>query len=151
MRKINILDLLCDDYIKQNELEQSYLSSCVNMGDLYDNIKLYIIPYLENIYKLFELDFDFNINSNDEIEKYKSLILLLSISKGTIDLISSNPNLFNTYKDKYDIKTAYEEITLRVLIGNILEIKKSLNKLDIDNIKQMKDMLDKFYNTLQNI
>lgn len=148
MRKINILDLLCDDYIKQNELEQSYLSSCINIESLNKDIKLYVIPYLENIYKLFDLDFDFNINSNDEIEKYKSLLLLLSISKGTIDLISSNPNLFNTYKDKYDIKTAYEEITLRVLIGNILDLKKSLNKIDIF---KMKDMLDKFYNILNNI
>ena len=148
MRKINILDLLCDDYIKQNELEQSYLSSCINIESLDKDIKLYVIPYLENIYKLFDLDFDFNINSNDEIEKYKSLLLLLSISKGTIDLISSNPNLFNTYKDKYDIKTAYEEITLRVLIGNILDLKKSLNKIDIF---KMKDMLDRFYNILNNI
>lgn len=148
MRKINILDLLCDDYIKQNELEQSYLSSCINIESLDKDIKLYVIPYLENIYKLFDLDFDFNINSNDEIEKYKSLLLLLSISKGTIDLISSNPNLFNTYKDKYDIKTAYEEITLRVLIGNILDLKKSLNKIDIF---KMRDMLDKFYNILNNI
>ena len=148
MRKINILDLLCDDYIKQNELEQSYLSSCINIESLDKDIKLYVIPYLENIYKLFDLDFDFNIYSNDEIEKYKSLLLLLSISKGTIDLISSNPNLFNTYKDKYDIKTAYEEITLRVLIGNILDLKKSLNKIDIF---KMKDMLDKFFNILNNI
>ena len=148
MRKINILDLLCDDYIKQNELEQSYLSSCINIEDIDNNIKSYIIPYLENTYKLFDLDFNFNINSNDEIEKYKSLLLLLSISNGTIDLISSNPNLFNTYKDKYDIKTAYEEITLRVLIGNILEIKKTINKVDIS---KMKDMLDKFYNILNNI
>ena len=148
MRNINILDLLCDDYIKQNELEQSYLSSCINIESLDKDIKLYVIPYLENIYKLFDLDFDFNINSNDEIEKYKSLLLLLSISKGTIDLISSNPNLFNTYKDKYDIKTAYEEITLRVLIGNILDLKKSLNKIDIF---KMKDMLDKFFNILNNI
>ena len=148
MRKINILDLLCDDYIKQNELEQSYLSSCINIESLDKDIKLYVIPYLENIYKLFDLDFDFNINSNDEIEKYKSILLLLSISKGTIDLISSNPNLFNTYKDKYDIKTAYEEITLRVLIGNILDLKKSLNKIDIF---KMKDMLDKFFNILNNI
>lgn len=146
MRKINILDLLCDDYIKQNELEQSYLSSCINIESLDKDIKLYVIPYLENIYKLFDLDFDFNINSNDEIEKYKSLLLLLSISKGTIDLISSNPNLFNTYKDKYDIETAYEEITLRVLIGNILDL--TLNKIDIF---KMKDMLDKFYNILNNI
>lgn len=143
MRKINILDLLCDDYIKQNELEQSYLSPCINIESLDKDIKLYIIPYLENIYKLFDLDFNFNINSNDEIEKYKSLILLLSISKGTIDLISTNPNIFNAYKNKYDTKTAYEEITLRVLIGNILDLKKSLNKVDIS---KMKDMLDKFDN-----
>lgn len=148
MRKINILDLLCDDYIKQNELEQSYLSSCINIESHDKDIKLYVIPYLKKIYILFNLDFDFNINSNDEIEKYKSLLLLLSISKRTIDLISSNPNLFNTYKDKYDIKTAYEEITLRVLIGNILDLKKSLNKIDIF---KMKDMLDEFYNILNNI
>ena len=140
--------MLCDDYIKQNELEQRYLSSCINIESLDKDIKLYVIPYLENITKLFDLDFSFNINSNDEIEKYKSSILLLSISKETIDLISSNPNLFNTYKDKYDIKTAYEEITLRVLIGNILDLKKTINKVDIS---KMKDMLDKFYNILNNI
>ena len=148
MRKINILDLLCDDYIKQNKLEQSYLSSCINIESFDKDIKLYVIPYLENIYKLFDLDFDFNINSNDEIEKYKSLLLLLSISKGTINLISTNHNLFNAYKEKYDIKTAYEEITLRVLIGNLLDLKKSLNKVDISKLK---DMLDKFYNILNNI
>ena len=74
--------------------------------------------------------------------------MLLSISNGTIDLISTNPNFFNAYKNKYDIKTAYEEITLRVLIGNILDLKKSLNKIDIS---KMKDMLDKFYNILNNI
>ena len=136
MRKINILDLLCDDYIKQYDLEQNNLSSCINVEDIDNNVKLYIIPYLENTYKLFDLDFNYNINSNDEVEKYKSLLLLLNIINGTKDLISSNPSLFNAYKNKYDIKTAYEEITLRVLIGNILDIKKSLNKLNtiINNI-----------------
>ncbi len=116
----------------------------------YDSECILIYESLENTYKLFDLDFNFNINSNDEIEKYKSLLLLLSITNGTIDLISTNPNLFNAYLNKYDIKTAYEEITLRVLIGNILDIKKSLNKLNtISN--EMKDMLDKFYNILNNI
>ena len=150
MRKINILDLLCDDYIKQHDLEQSYLSSCINIEDLDNNIKLYIIPYLENTYKLFDLDFNFNINSNDEIERYKSLLLLLNVIYGVKDLMCSSSNFFNDYKNKYNIKTAYKEITLRVLIGNILDIKKSLNK--INNISnEMKDMLDKFNNILQNI
>lgn len=150
MRKQNILDLLCDDFIKQHNLEQDYLTNSINIENTDKNVKLYIIPYLENTYKLFDLDFNFNINSNDEIEKYKSLLLLLLITNGTIDLISTNSNLFNAYKNKYDIKTAYEEITLRVLIGNILDIKKSLNKLNtIPN--ETKDMLDKFYNLLNNI
>ena len=123
MRKINILDLLCDDYIKQNDLEKIYLSSCINIEDIDKDTKLYIIPYLENTYKLFNLDFNFNINSNNEIDKYKSLLLLLTITKGTIDLISTNPNLFNEYKNRYDYKTAYEEIILKVIIGNILDLK----------------------------
>ena len=148
MKKINVLDLLCDDLIKQNELEQNNFSSCIDTKSFDKNIKLYVMPYLEKISKTFDLDFNFKINSNDENEKYKSLLLLLSISKGIIDLISSNPNYFNNYKDKYDIKTAYEEITLRVLIGNILDLKKSLNKVDIS---KMKDMLDNFYNILNNI
>ena len=148
MKKINILDLLCDDLIKQYELEQNNLCSCIDNNSFDENIKLYIQPYLENTYKTFDLDFNFNINSNNEIEKYKSLLLLLTISNGVIDLISSNPNYFNNYKNKYDIKTAYEEITLRVLIGNILDLKKSLNKVDISKLKEM---LDKFYNILQNI
>ena len=69
MRKINILNLLCDDLIKQNELEQNNFSSCIDTKSFDNHIKLYIIPYLEKISKTFDLDFNFNINSNNEIEK----------------------------------------------------------------------------------
>lgn len=148
MRKQNILDLLCDDLIKQYKIEQKNLCSCIDIKSADKNIKLYIQPFLENINETFDLDFNFNINSNNEIEKYKSLLLLLTISNGVLDLMSSSPNFFNSYKDKYNIKTAYEEITLRVLIGNILDLKKALNKVDIS---MFKDMLDKFYNLLQDI
>ena len=98
MKKINVLDLLCDDIIKQYEEEKDNLYMCVNQDSIDKNVKLYIIPYLEKNYKLLDLDFHFNINSKDEIVKYKSLSLLSSVIKGVYDLISSMPNYFKEYE-----------------------------------------------------
>lgn len=147
MRKINILDLLCDDYIKQNELEQNYLSSCIDKTLINSNINKYILPYIQKTYKLYDLDFDFDINSTDEITKYKSLRLLRSIIKGAYDLIGVLPDYFKAYEKEYDTQKAYEEICSRVFIGNILDIKKGLKHFELDEnwktvLDELKERID---------
>lgn len=148
MKKLNVLDLLCDDIIKQYEEEKDNLYMCVNQDSIDKNVKLYIIPYLEKNYKLLDLDFNFNINSKDEIVKYKSLSLLSSVIKGVYDLISSMPNYFKEYEKEYNTQVAYEEICLRVLIGNILDIKKELNKYEMTNT--FKEYLDNIKSIIDN-
>ena len=59
MRKQNILDLLCDDFIKQHNLEQDYLTNSINIENTDKNVKLYIIPYLENTYKLSSIRYNY--------------------------------------------------------------------------------------------
>lgn len=140
MKKINVLDLLCDDLIEQDKLEKNNLYSCIDKTLIDSNINKYILPYIQKTYKLYDLGFDFDINSTDEITKYKSLMLLSSIIKGVYDLISTMPNYFKEYEKEYNIQVAYEEICLRVLIGNILDIKKDLKHIDLN--KSTKDFLD---------
>lgn len=147
MRKQNILDLLCDDYIKSNNLEEENFKSAIGSFETFDkDIITYIIPYIENNCKLYDLDFTYNINSTDEIEKYKSLAFSISIISGVSDLIKTMPNYFNAYKEEYDLKSAYEEICFKVFIGNILNIKKALNNITLN--KEYKELLNTFYNIL---
>ena len=148
MRKQNILDLLCDDFIDTYNMEEENLKNTINSYEEYDkDIISYILPYLNKTYKIYELDFDYNINSSDEITKYKSLALTSSIIYGVCDLIKSMPTYFNTYKQEYGIQQAYEEICFRVLVGNILQIKKGLKNIEFK--KDLKEKLDNVYNILQ--
>ena len=48
------------------------------------------------------------------------------------DLIGTMPDYFKTYEKEYDTQKAYEEICLRTLIGNILDIKKGLKHLELN-------------------
>ena len=150
MKKINVLDLLCDDIIKQYEDEKNNLYMCVNEDSIDDNVKLYIIPYLQKNYKLLDLDFNFNINSKDKIEKYKSLSLLSAVIKGVYDLIGTMPKYFKEYEKEYNTQVAFDEICLRVLIGNILDIKKGLNKIDDNMTNTFKEYLDNLKNIIIN-
>lgn len=147
MRKINILDLLCDDLIEQDKLEKNNLYSCIDKTLINSNINKYILPYIQKTYKLYDLDFDFNINSTDEITKYKSLRLLRSIIKGAYDLIGVLPDYFKAYEKEYDTQKAYEEICSRVFIGNILDIKKGLKHFELDEnwktvLDELKERID---------
>ena len=148
MKKINILDLLCDDLIEQTNKEKNNLYAFVNESNINKFAKLYIIPYLNDNYKLFELDFDFNINSSDEIVKYKSLLLTNLTINGVYDLISDMPDYFKECEKQYNTQIAIEEMCLRVLIGNILDIKKNLKEFKLD--RSIKDFLDKLNEILKN-
>lgn len=148
MKKINILDLLCDDLIEQTNKEKNNLYAFVNESNINKFAKLYIIPYLNDSYKLFELDFDFNINSSDEIVKYKSLLLTNLTINGVYDLISDIPDYFKECEKQYNTQIAIEKMCLRVLIGNILDIKKNLKEFKLD--RSIKDFLDKLNEILKN-
>lgn len=150
MRKQNILDLLCDDYIKSHNLEEENFKNVIGSFETFDkDIITYIIPYIKKNYKLYDLNFNYNINSTDEIEKYKSLAFTVSIISGVCDLISIMPNYFKEYEREYDKQSAYEEICLRVLIGNILDIKKGLKNFKLN--KSIKDFLDELKNMIEDI
>jgi len=150
MRKQNILDLLCDDLINQHEQEQNNLNNCVDEKSIDKNVKLYIIPYLENIYKLLDLDFEFNINSNNEITKYKSMSFLCSIIKGVYDFMATSLNFYKFYEKEYNLQYAYEELCLRVIIGNIFNIKKGLKNINENITNEFKEYLDSVKNIILN-
>lgn len=140
MRKQNILDLLIDEYIVQDKQEKDNLYNCVNEKDIDKNIKENIMPFLDNHYKLFDLDFEYNINSSDPNCKYKSLSLLSDTIKGAYDLIRAMPNYFKEYENEYNTQVAYDEICMRVLIGNVILFKKKLNKLTDEDKKVLDDI-----------
>lgn len=150
MKKQNVLDLLCDDFINQYEQEKDNLYLCVNDNSIDKNVKLYIIPFLEQHYKLFDLDFTFNIDSKNDIERYKSMSLLCALIKGVYDLIGTNPNYFKYYENELGIKVAYNEICMRVLLGNILEIKKGLKNINDDITNTFKEYLENVKNIILN-
>jgi len=150
MKKQNVLDLLCDDFINQYEQEKDNLYMCVNDESIDKNVKLYIIPFLEKHYKLFDLDFNFNINSSDEITKYKSMSLLCALIKGVYDLMAISPNYFKHYEKEFDTKTAYKELCMRVLLGNILDIKKGLKNINENMTNTFKEYLDNVKNIILN-
>lgn len=150
MKKQNVLDLLCDDFIEQYQQEKDNLYLCVNDDSIDKNVKLYILPFLEKHYKLFDLDFTFNINSSDDIEKYKSMALLCALIQGVYDLMATNPNFFQHYEKKFDTKTAYNELCIRVLLGNILDIKKGLKNINEDMTNTFKEYLDNVKNIIDN-
>lgn len=151
MKKINVLDLLCDDLIEQIKEEKQNIYSCVDENMVDKNIKLYIIPFLENHKHLLDLDFDFDINSKDDITKYKSMALLSATIKGFHDLTGTIPTYFKEYEKEYGTQEAYNELCLRVLIGNIFDIKKGLKNIDKNMTNTFKEFLDNLKNIIDNI
>lgn len=150
MKKQNVLDLLCDDFIEQYQQEKDNLYLCVNDDSIDKNVKLYILPFLEKHYKLFDLDFTFNINSSDDIEKYKSMALLSALIQGVYDLMCTNPNYYKHYEKNFNVESAYYELCFRVLLGNILDIKKGLKNMNDDITNTFKEYLDNLKNIIIN-
>lgn len=148
MKKQNVLDLLCDDLISQYEKENYNFYTCVNDNEIWKNAKRYILPFIESNLNMFKLDFNFDIYATDELVKYKSMILFVSFITETTELIASMPKYFKEYEKKYNTELAYNEICLRVFIGNILDIRKGLNK--ISNVKHIDKELQEKLNNLCN-
>ncbi len=128
MKKQNILDFLCDDFLNQFNKERENLKSVLK-DDEYNNLYHHINIFLTNNYKLLNLDFDYNINSSDILEKSKSLYLLSKSIKGVIDILSITPDFFKSYESKYGRSLAFSEVCYRNLLSNILVYKKELKKI----------------------
>lgn len=148
MKKQNVLDLLCDDFISQYEKENNNFYTCVNDDEIFKNAKRYILPFIENNWNMFKLDFKFDIYSTDELVKYKSMLLFDFFIIGTTGLISAMPKYFKKYEEQYNTEFAYNEICLRVFIGNILDMKKDLNK--ISNVKHINEKIQENLNNIYN-
>lgn len=145
MRKQNILDFLCDDFSNQFNKEKENLKSVLK-DDEYNNLYHHINIFLTNNYKLFNLDFDYNINSSDMLEKSKSLYLLSKSVKGVLDLLSATPSFFKSYESKYGRSLAFDEVCFRVLLGNILDFKKELKKI---TEKDSQDIIDSMWRMIE--
>lgn len=148
MKKQNIIDLLCDDYIEKHNIENKNFNTIVKDDKDYKDLFLHIHTFLHNNYKLLNLDFKYNIHSKEDLEKYKSIYLLHFCINGVIELLSIKPDFFKHYESKYGTNLAYDEICFRYLLGNILDIKKILSKPITD---KEKDVLDNMLNEIINL
>ncbi len=150
MKKINILDLLLEEDKKQNEEELQNISNTIDKINndflpLYRHINL----FLTNNYKMLNLNFVYNISSDDELEQWKSLSLLDYFTIGVIELVGTNPDFFSYYVEQYGVSVAYDEMCLRYTIGNILIVKKELEKIKVIP-KDQKEIMNKISNMILN-
>lgn len=135
MKKQNILELLCNDYQKRLAIEKENLASIIKEEE-YVNLYHHINIFLTNNCKLYNLDFDYDITATNEVSKAKSLYLLNVSIIYTMDLIGTSPNFFKHYEKEFNRSCAFDEIVFRVLLGNILEIKKELQTIKPKNAKE---------------
>lgn len=148
MKKQNILDLLCDDFIQNHNQEQENKKEIIKTTEDEINLCHHINIFLTNNSKQFNLDFNFNIKSNNKLERAKSLLLLHKCINESINLISITPSFFKQCEKAYNTSRAFDEICFRVLIGNVLIYKKELKKITdknansiIESFKQLYDLI----------
>ena len=137
MKKQNILDLLADDFEKRYNQEKSNKKEIIKNDDEEKNMYHIINIFLTNNYKIYNLDFSYNIKSTNETEKAKSLYLLYECISASLDLIGITPSFFKHYEKEYDKRRAFEEICFRVLLGNILDYKKELKQINEKNANEI--------------
>ena len=130
MKKQSILDILCKEVLERNELEEKNFNSCI--PNFQECIEEYIIPFLAVNQGLYNLDFEFDVNASDELIKKKSLILVELLSRGFKDIISTNPSIFHYYyDDDKDFEYACSRICFLVMLGNVIDFKKTLSSITI--------------------
>lgn len=127
MKKKNILDLLFDDLRKQIELEENNFNSCID--DYNKCINEYIIPFIIDNQETFNLDFNFDINSTDEIIRNKSTLLKEVLIYDFKKLLSTNPYFFKYHLENSDYKNACNITCYTIMTGNIEEYKKYLQEI----------------------
>lgn len=148
MKKQNVLDLLCDDFAKRFYEEQENLNLIIKEEE-YNNLYHHLNIFLNNNYKMYNLDFKYDINSVSIIEKAKSLYLLSRCISGVLHLISVTPSFYKYYESEYGKSLALDEICFRVLLGNILDFKDQLKEIDEANSKNIIDSMNTVLEILQ--
>lgn len=114
MKKQNILNLLCEDMVKEINKKEENFKKCIN--DFDECIDNNIIPFLIDNQK--EFGFVFNLNSNDKEIKEKSLFILSVIIKEFKNLISIAPDYFLLEKEEKGFDSACNCIVFHILMGN---------------------------------
>ena len=127
MRKKNILNLLFEDLKKQIDLEESNFNSCID--DYNKCINDYIIPFIVDNQETFNLDFKFDLNSNDEIIRNKSTLLKEVLIYDFKKLLSTNPHFFKYHLGNGDYKNACDITCYTIMAGNIEEYKRYLQEI----------------------
>lgn len=150
MKKQNILDLLCNDLESQYNKEQTNKKEVLKNTEEEINLCHHINLFLTNNYKIYNLDFDYDIKSNNELYKAKSLYLLDRCINSTIILIGINPDFLKSYQSKYNKSLTFDELCFRVLLGNILEYKKELKQINDNNSNNIIKSYQELYNLLLN-
>ena len=127
MKKQNVIDLLCDDFIEKYNKKESIFSSCIK--DFDECQKEYILPFLELNQKNYNLGFEFNVNSSNELEKLKSEILFELVCRAFKNLIIALPDVFKQQEKEEDFESAVAFTTNNVMIGNVTDFKITINKI----------------------
>lgn len=145
MKKQNVLDFLCDDFMIEFNEEHKYIDKVFTSDE--DYIKLYkqINIFLINNQKLYNLDFEYNINSSDDLTKAKSLYLLNSCIRESINLIGVSYSFYKHYETEYDKFRANDEMCYYVLLGNILDYKQEMSCIKEKNCKDYIERFKKLY------
>jgi len=64
--------------------------------------------------------------------------------------MATSPNFYKFYEKEYKLQYAYEELCLRVIIGNIFNIKKGLKNINENITNEFKEYLDNVKNIILN-
>lgn len=131
MKKQNILQLLQDDYDDKYKIRKRNFYKCVHNFE--KCVKYNTIPFLEKYAKDFKFDFEFNLEAEDDLIKYKSLYLLNSLNNYFFEEISYSPNYFHKKEQEIGFELACDDICANVLYKYIFIIKKELKGLKTDN------------------
>lgn len=131
MKKYNILQLLQDEYNNEYEIRKNNFQSCI--PNFEQCVSSNIIPFLENDIKPYNFNFEFDLNSNDTLTKYKSMWLLKIVNKKFFEMISYTPNYFKSVEKEKGFDLACYDICTKLLYQNIYSIKKELKGLKTDD------------------
>lgn len=116
MKKQNILSILLSDNLKEKKQKEENFNMVIT--DFDKCIEDYIIPYLSSKENQEVFGYVFNLNTNDDIVKEKTLRLLNVITKLFKEVVSVAPEYFLTLQKEKDFEYACQGICATILLGN---------------------------------
>jgi len=120
MEKQNILTILLRDHLKEIEQKEENFNKVIT--DFDKCIEDYIIPYLSSKENQEVFGYVFDLNTNDDIVKEKTLYLLEAVKDLFKDYVSIAPDLFDFLQKEKNFEYACHYICSFILQSN--QIKK---------------------------